>query len=309
MERSLSPPVVPGVDKQMGARTTVTADPYLSSRLQAAVLSEMRIGRRLIDPPAGSRARAEARTPTAEIRGRGPARTCTPAPPLLTRAELEIARSSALLADHPARVEARLLEGARLHVVRAGQVIFQQDTPPEAVFVVLDGWIKLYRLTSCGAEAVVATLGQGQSFGEAAALCDKPWPVSAESVGRARLLRLDASHLRRLMQADAALAAAMLAPALAHLEQLVAHVEELKAHTGVQRVAGFLLNLAAGCEGGCAVALPYGKALLAAQLGMKPETLSRALARLRCHGVRSDATLVHIDDPDRLRALMTERAD
>ena len=48
---------------------------------------------------------------------------------------------------------------------------------------------------------------------------------------------------------------------------------------------------------------------LAAQLGLKPETLSRALARLRCHGARSDATLVHIDDPDRLRALMTERAD
>ena len=182
------------------------------------------------------------------------------------------------------------------------------------MFVVLEGWIKLYRLASCGAEAVVATLGEGQSFGEAAALCDKPSPVSAEPIGRARLLRLDACHLRRLLHADpglatAMLAPAMLAPAFVHLERLVAHVEELKAHTGVQRVAGFLLNLAAGCEGGCSVALPYGKALLAAQLGMKPETLSRALAKLRCHGVRSDTTLVHIDDPDRLRALMAEKED
>ena len=269
----------------------------------------MRADSRLIAPPADSRARPETMTPSAWSRGREAARTCTPAPPLLTRAELEVARRSPLFADHPGRVEARLLEGARVQAVRPGQVIFQQDTPPEAVFVVLEGWIKLYRLASCGAEAVVATLGEGQSFGEAAALCDKPSPVSAEPIGRARLLRLDACHLRRLLHADPGLATAMLAPAFVHLERLVAHVEELKAHTGVQRVAGFLLNLAAGCEGGCSVALPYGKALLAAQLGMKPETLSRALARLRGHGVRSDATLVHIDDPDRLRALMAEKED
>lgn len=264
----------------------------------------MRAGTRLTAPAADSRARPETMTPTAPSRGREAARTCNATSPLLTRAELEVARRSPLFADHPGRVEARLLEGARVQVLCPGRVIFQQDTPPEAVFVVLEGWIKLYRLASCGAEAVVATLGEGQSFGEAAALCDKPWPVSAEAVSRARLLRLDACHLRRLLHSDPRLATAMLAPAFVHMERLVAHVEELKAHTGVQRVAGFLLNLTAGCEGGCSVALPYGKALLAAQLGMKPETLSRALARLRCHGVRSDATLVHIDDPDRLRALM-----
>ena len=67
---------------------------------------------------------------------------------------------------------------------------------------------------------------------------------------------------------------------------LVGQIEGLKARSGVQRVAEFLLDLSAGREGEVSVALPYNKALIAGRLGIKPETLSRAFARLRDHGVR-----------------------
>ena len=54
------------------------------------------------------------------------------------------------------------------------------------------------------------------------------------------------------------------------------------------------------------VALPYNKALIAGRLGIKPETLSRAFARLRDHGVRIEAAMAHIEDVDRLRELVAE---
>ena len=74
----------------------------------------------------------------------------------------------------------------------------------------------------------------------------------------------------------------------------------------MQRVAEFLLDLSAGREGEVSVALPYNKALIAGRLGIKPETLSRAFARLRDHGVRIEAAMAHIEDVDRLRELVAE---
>lgn len=83
-------------------------------------------------------------------------------------------------------------------------------------------------------------------------------------------------------------------------------VEQLKARSGVQRVAEFLLDLATVTKGSCSVVLPYNKALIAGRLGMKPESLSRAFARLRQHGVKIDAAMAYIDDLDALRELAAE---
>ena len=226
----------------------------------------------------------------------------------LTSAERDTARRSPLLASLSESSETRLLEGARAQNAQAGQIIIQQDEPAEALFIVLEGWVKLYRMAPSGTEAVVATLRDGQSFGETSALCQQSYLTSAAAISPARLLRLDAGHVHRLLHSEPVLATSMLTPAFVHLEQLVIHIEELKARTGVQRVAEFLLTLEARSEGECAeaVALPYSKALIAGQLGMKPETLSRAFARLREHGVQTDATGVRIENADRLRDLVAE---
>ena len=44
------------------------------------------------------------------------------------------------------------------------------------------------------------------------------------------------------------------------------------------------------------VALPYDKSLIAHRLGMKPESLSRAFARLRGQGVTTDGNRVLVND-------------
>lgn len=74
------------------------------------------------------------------------------------------------------------------------------------------------------------------------------YPVSAESITPARLLRIDAARLRHLLQTDPMMATSMLAATYVHLQQLVEQVEHLKARSGVQRVAEFLLDLAT-CAG------------------------------------------------------------
>jgi CRP-like cAMP-binding protein len=86
------------------------------------------------------------------------------------------------------------------------------------------------------------------------------------------------------------------------LQALVTQVEQLTAQTGAQRVAEFLLDLAPVSEGDCAVILPYDKVLIAGRLGMKPESLSRAFARLKEKGVRISQNHAAIEDVARLQA-------
>lgn len=224
----------------------------------------------------------------------------------MTPADLEIARQSALLARLPEPLQHRILDGAQVQSAETGQTVFLQDEPANALFVVLDGWVKLYRMAPSGAEAVVSVMTRGRSFGEAVALRGLPYPVSAESITPSRLLRLDATRLRNMLQTDPVLATSMLAATYVHLQQLVEQVEQLKARSGVQRVAEFLLDLASCDHGECSVHLPYNKALIAGRLGMKPESLSRAFARLRNHGVTIDASMAHIRNVDELRELADE---
>lgn len=50
------------------------------------------------------------------------------------------------------------------------------------------------------------------------------------------------------------------------------------------------------------VALPYDKSLIAHRLGMTPESLSRAFARLRGQDIRTDGNRVMVGDVAQLRA-------
>ena len=54
-------------------------------------------------------------------------------------------------------------------------------------------------------------------------------------------------------------------------------------------------------EGSVTIDLPYDKSLVAARLGMKPESLSRALAKLRLYGVTTNGHKIELSDIVKLR--------
>ena len=131
----------------------------------------------------------------------------------------------------------------------------------------------------------------------------EPYPVTAEAITDSTLLQIDGVRLRQFLLENQEFAIRMLASTFVHLQGLVDQIERLKAHTGVQRVAQFLADLTDEETGPCEVRLPYNKRLIAGHLGMQPESLSRAFARLREHGVRVDASKAEIDDIATLRLL------
>ncbi|NOC45327.1 MULTISPECIES: Crp/Fnr family transcriptional regulator [unclassified Ruegeria] len=216
-------------------------------------------------------------------------------------AQKAIARQSLLLRSLPDQHVDTLLRQAIWRQYDRGETIFLQEEEAKAVHVVLAGWVKLFRISPTGAEAVVSVFTRGESFGEAVALRNVPYPVSAEAVSACEVMHIPSPVLLSLMKEDPEIGVSILAATFTHLHALVAQLEQLKAQTGAQRVAEFLLNLCDRESGRCEVELPYDKMLIAGRLGMKPESLSRAFSRLKPVGVKINRNHADIADMDDLR--------
>lgn len=181
--------------------------------------------------------------------------------------------------------------------------LFLQGDPAERFYVVLEGWVKLFRCTEQGEETVLAVFAAGESFAEAAIFDKAVYPVSATVVEDSRLVVIPSGPFLRQFQAHSEYALKMMAAMSRHLHRLVMQVERLTLRSSTERLAEYLVRLCPRQSGAVVVDLPMGKALIAGRLGMQPETLSRSLAKLRSLGVVSNGTQVSIADVAALKDL------
>ena len=128
---------------------------------------------------------------------------------------------------------------------------------------------------------------------------------TAEAVSHSRVVRIPADYLVRCIHEAPAIALAIIGSTSQRLHRLVQEIEHLKAQSGIQRVAAFLASLCPPGAGPHTITLPYDKTLIAGRLGLKPESLSRAFAKLRRVGVDVRASHVVVRDVGKLRYLAT----
>jgi CRP/FNR family transcriptional regulator, dissimilatory nitrate respiration regulator len=191
-----------------------------------------------------------------------------------------------------------------------GTTLFRQGDPASAFFVVVSGWVKLYRVTPDGLEVVINVFAAGDTFAEAVMFSGGRYPACAETVSRSRLLRIESSVFRARILEKPELALSMLASASRHLKSLIGQIEQIKVRSAPQRVAEFLLAaLPQGERGPAEIEFPFEKALLANRLGMKPESFSRALGKLKPYGVVVDRETVVVEDPVRLHSFVNYSAE
>ncbi len=227
-------------------------------------------------------------------------------PSKLTTGDLQIVTRLAVFRGLKSETVEHIIAPATAVMLRPHEWIVRQGDPATAFFIVIDGWVKLYRNTAAGDETVIDIMTKGESFAEAVAFTGNRYLATAEAVTEARVGRIPADHIVRCIRQSPDIALAMIASISQHMHHLVQQVEQLKAQSGVQRVAEFLASLSSAEQGHCALVLPYDKVLIAGRLGLTPESLSRAFARLRAIGVVVDASCVVVRDVAKLRQLATD---
>ena len=122
-----------------------------------------------------------------------------------------IVRSTSLFGAMPQDVAQGLIGNQPVRVYEKGTLLFQQGEPADMFYVVLDGWVKVFRITPDGSEAVVGVFRRGETFAEAAIFLGGRYPVSAEAATTTRLLKIDGEMLRRRIREQPDLALSMLA--------------------------------------------------------------------------------------------------
>jgi len=217
--------------------------------------------------------------------------------------DLKTASQTAVLCGLNPRTVQTLLAPATVVELKPGDALFWQGEPATAFFIVIEGWVKLYRITPAGDEAVLHVLAKSESFAEAVAFAGGRYPATASAATDSRVMLIPAHHVMNCIRQMPDIAIAMIASTSQHLHQLVHRVEQLSAQSGLQRVAEFLAALCPNVDGSCTISLPYDKSLIAGRLGLKPESLSRAFARLRSAGVEVRASHVVVHDVGKLRSI------
>ena len=176
---------------------------------------------------------------------------------------------------------------ARVRDCQRGELLFADGEPAEGFFVVLDGKVKVYKLSAEGKERILHVVHPGGTFAEAAIFGNGLYPACAEPLLASRLLFVPKAGFLDLLKDNSRIAINMIAGLSRFLRQFALQIEELTFKDVPSRLASYLLDLAKGRAG--AVELPVSKSQLASNLGTVSETLSRTLRKL------SDDDLIRVE--------------
>lgn len=185
-----------------------------------------------------------------------------------------------------------LLEGHILERCTKGKMLFVSGDNAERYYVIKNGWVKIFRETLDGAQAIIDILTEGHTFGETSIFEENTYPYSAEVVEPSEILSLSLRKLRYLIENNPKFALSMLSSMARYRRQQDTEIEHRSLQNAPQRIGCFILRLLPNQNEAkgrpITIHLPYDKTLIASRLGMQPETFSRALSKLK------DATGINI---------------
>ncbi len=179
-----------------------------------------------------------------------------------------------------------LVDTARLYTLAEGEILFQQGQPLEEVFVNIQGFMKLFRLTPNGDEKVVDIITPGNSFAEAVLFMGgRQYPVHAVALKPAVVVGINAAQYEAILRSSVDLCFGMMGLMSRRMHWLLNEVDRLTLHNATYRLLNWMLeNLQAG-EMQAHVVLDVPKHVVASRLSIKPETFSRILKRLTDQGL------------------------
>jgi len=190
-----------------------------------------------------------------------------------------------------------------------GQMLFQRGDSAQAFFVVASGQVKLFLQSRAGDEKIIELEHAGQSFAEAIMFMQgAAYPVSAAATEATTVVSIPAREYLQVLRQDTATCLRMLAALSQRLHGKIREIEELTLENAGARLARHLLRRAAAdTEGRLRVHFEETRQMLASQLAIKPETLSRLMRALSEAGlIEADGRNIVIRDARRLEAHYAE---
>jgi len=172
----------------------------------------------------------------------------------------------------------QLAENAWHQTLNAGESVFHEGDAATHYLLVESGQLEMVRFSQEGDEHVFQSFGPNSLVAEAAIFMQHGrYPMSSRAgSGPVTIWRLSGISLRTTCEAHPPLATRMLQRFSQRLYHRVNEVEWLTSSTAQQRLAAYFVALRK--QQGDELNFPQSQRHVAAQLGIRPETLNRLLA-------------------------------
>jgi CRP-like cAMP-binding protein len=164
--------------------------------------------------------------------------------------------------------------------INKGEIIVSEGDEGEGFFVIAEGRVKVFKVSTEGKEQILHIFGPGQPFGEVPVFTGQRFPANAQAIDKTRVLFFPRASFVNLISANPSLALNMLAIMSKKLRQFAVQIENLSLKEMPARLASYLVFLADEQNKDDSVTLKISKGQLASILGTIPETLSRVFAKL-----------------------------
>lgn len=163
---------------------------------------------------------------------------------------------------------------------KKGELIFAEGDEGVGFYLVINGRVKVYKLSPDGKEQIMHIFGPGQPFAEVPVFEGSRYPANAEAMDSCKLFFFPKKGFVSLIQENPSLAMNMLASLSQRLKQFSHLIETLSLKEVPGRLASYLLYLSDRNGSIDEFKLDIAKSQLASLLGTIPETLSRIFAKM-----------------------------
>lgn len=182
---------------------------------------------------------------------------------------------------------------------KKGEPIFWDGDEGIGFYIVSQGMVKIFKLSTEGKEQILHMYGPGKPFGEVPVFAGQHFPANAQAVGKCALLFFPRQAFVDLIAQHPSLALNMLAVLSMRLREFTVQIENLSLKEVPGRLASYLIYLSEEQNNDQAthrkgkasnpnlVTLPISKGQLASLLGTIPETLSRIFNKMSSQGLIS----------------------
>jgi CRP/FNR family transcriptional regulator len=170
----------------------------------------------------------------------------------------------------------RLAQEARVLRVQKREVIFRKGEACCGSYVIAYGRVRQSLFSNQGVEKPLRVIEAGGAFGDATLLKDRAHNTTAIALEDTALVFVPKATVLALLHADPQLTLRLLCSLAGRLHQVASDIEEFFMHSPGSRLASYLLRLVPpDAQEVSRVQLSLHKHLMAAQLNLTPETLSR----------------------------------
>jgi len=186
----------------------------------------------------------------------------------------------------------------------SGKIFYAPEDTGEALFILKEGKVQLYRISPDGRKLVTSTLGPGTIFGEMTLIGQGMYDSFAEAVEECSVCKMDRSDLERLLLDKPVVALRILEVLGRRLLEIEMRLEDIAFKTVAGRMASLLLRLMKE-QGATIQGLTHQN--LADDIGTHRETATQTLTRFRTQGLLDTGRKrIEIRDPEGLQLIANE---